>query len=403
MEPTVALLEQQLLTPGPKLFDSGADSTRPRAADGGGKRGALERAEVLVTSSFLWWTLLALFADPFNTFGDLRFVARPSGSADVVVADASLLHLLAGARCRGIKIVVLLWDGCQSYLQHKGAIDVLVSTGAQVELRVVGDSSDIAALLCAPLLCRLLYTQEEAAYGQDLFSFRKMASVSFASLRQKIVIRHRSKLISAKVCLQMTVARRWGEYRRTRFVYCGQSGILTLKAHAYHYGLNGCPAIYQTSGVDCELPFLLEWLEAVQRIRGGWERRVLGRALLRLIALRALIRARSKQIFVNLFPRNNVNVYQAGLLFRRHVFLEFGGINGDEPIYPRTADMAYLGRRVLKFDTAEAARELNGLDEWSPSARSALVARYEEQVVANFDGYASEFQEPAGLQHEITS
>lgn len=347
------------------------------------------KAEVLVPRSFRWWTFLALATDSSDCFQEVKFVSHPSGLADVVVVDVSLLQHLTSAMSRKPRLIVLLWDGSQSYWEHKREIEAVSLCASQIELRMVGDPGDMTQRPPSYYSCRRLFAQQPSLYTRGILSSANTSTISFSSRPDEMLLRHRPELISAKVFAQISAAGRWGEYKRTRFVYCGQSGIYTLKAHSQLCGVDPSARVYRTSGMRCEQAFLLQWTKAVLRIGDSPGRRAVTRALLRLIALRTLHRSRSCDIFMNIFPRKNMNAYQAGLLFRHHTFLEFGGIHGDEPVYPRTADIAFLGRRMLRFDPSLAIQRLYELASTNEAAPAGFIEWYEDQVITTFDRYSA--------------
>ena len=135
----------------------------------------------------------------------------------------------------------------------------------------------------------------------------------------------------------------------------------------------------------CDRHFLATWLNAIVRNKTRWTRQIVTRALLRLIALRKLFEVRRRDIFLNIYPEENVNAYQAGNLFKRHIFLEFGGINGDELIYPRTADIYLQDRQTIRIDVAQTMKKIATLDECDVHGQSELISWYEEEVLSALD------------------
>ncbi len=343
------------------------------------------KIEVLVPKAFVWWTFLALAADPFDQFAEIKFVKDLSESADVVIVDACFLGRIVKAQS-GARVIVLLWDGYQNYLVHKSAIEEISQRVRQVELRIVGDPSELDARYRSPNQCGRLYTQRDAAYDKSILSSEKMKAISFSSPFTKMMVLHRSTIISLKVVTQLILGRRCLNYMRTKFVFCGQSGLPTLQAYCRSYGIGPDDCAYDGGGLNCDQPFIVRWVAAIQERRDDPTSPLVARALLRLIALRALAKSRGGEIFLNIYPEKNVNAYQAGMLFKRHVFLEFGGINGDEAIYPRTADLAFHKRYLVRFDSTNAVQRLYELTEGDVDAMVSFVAWYEEQVLSIADG-----------------
>jgi hypothetical protein len=116
-----------------------------------------------------------------------------------------------------------------------------------------------------------------------------------------------------------------------------------------------------------------------------WTNGIVLRALLRSLALRSLAEARQQEIFTNIYPDPNVNAYQAGWLFRKHIFLDFGGINGDEAVYPRAADILFHQRRTIRFDRSEALQRLQSMDGSDPAASEAFLSWYGRSILAQLE------------------
>lgn len=67
---------------------------------------------------------------------------------------------------------------------------------------------------------------------------------------------------------------------------------------------------------------------------------VLFKSVFRFVFLRLLVRMNLLTIIA--YPTEYIRIYNSNL-YNRHLFLDLGGINGYEPIYPRVADMVYSG------------------------------------------------------------
>ena len=340
------------------------------------------KAEALVPRTHVWWTVLALAADPSDQFDQIRFVDRFSGASEVLIIDSRLIDRVTDIVNDRLKVIILLWDGYQSYLDVKKGIETVTELARQTELRVVGDLWADDQRNSRQRECRHLFGQSSLAYDKNILHSRVFKNMVFHGPLKKLAVKYRSHLLSLKVLIQLIANRRLAEYQRTSFVFCGQSGLYTLRRMSGDFGIDPEDCKYGMGGLECDREFLLRWIAAIVRKRENWKSRVAARALLRLIALRKLRECMYGDIFLNIFPEANVNAYQAGAWFRNHVFLDFGGINGDEPIYPRAADNLFHRRKTLRFSSELASRRLLGLTEVDSATVSEFVTLYEEEVVS---------------------
>jgi hypothetical protein len=346
------------------------------------------KAEVFVSKTHTWWTLLAIAGGLAEGFDEVSFVKLLGRMADVVIIDAALIdEAIDRVHSRSLALVIL-WDGYQSYRKYEKAIEKLAKHVAKVEIRSVGDPSEWDAK-CEPRGCKVLFSQSKSAYDQDILSAERMKVISFPGTLTRYFVVNRSTLISCKVLTQMIIGGRFFDYMHTKFVFCGQSGLGTLHRYAEEYGIPPIECVHEMGGVRCDESFFVRWIGAVLRNKASWSNRIVSRALLRLIALRALFKAREDEIFLNLYPARNINAYQAGLLFKHHAFLEFGGLNGEEAIYPRTADLAFHARRVIRFERIDAIRHMHGLDGEGSPAISQFIAGYERYVLSKLESETS--------------
>lgn len=344
--------------------------------------------EVLVPKTFVWWTFLALATDSSDHFGQLKlkFVTELSGRSHVVIVHSNLLDRLEEIVGYKPSVVILLWDGYQSYLDRKNAIDTICRASQRVEMRVVGDlwsGSDNQPLLHA---IRHLFIQHRSAYNKRIFSLKEMKRFEFPNRRDKLLIKYRPKLMTLKVLMQLLLSNRLMEYRRTEFVYCGSTGLETLQKFAGEYGIDPDCCIQDLGGIRCESAFLVQWVAAIARNKGNWAGEVVLRALLRLIAIRKLREVAGREIFLNIYPEANINSYQAEMLFRQHVFLDFGGINGDEAFYPRSADIAIHKRLSIRFDLKCSIQRARGLTPDNVGAIVSFIGWYEEHALSTLRG-----------------
>lgn len=341
-------------------------------------------AEVLVPRTFVWWTFLALATDLSDPFKEVRFVKELNGRSDVVIVHSSLVERLSEMGDYKPFVIILLWDGFQSYLDCKTAIDRVCSCASRAELRVVGDLGSVGDQHPSVCKIRRLFAQQVDLYDKRIVHSNIMKRFRFLGPWGKLGIKLRSKMMSFKVFVQLVLSDRLAEYRRTKYVFCGSTGLYTLQKFSRNYGLAPEHCAYDKGGIRCDGDFLLRWMTAIARERRDSTDPIVIRALLRLIALRKLQEVAGRDIFLNTFPEANINSYQAEMLFGRHIFLEFGGINGDEAIYPRSADLHLFKRRMICFDSKVTAQKLLGLGQGEVDLAKSAIKSYEEQVVSTF-------------------
>jgi hypothetical protein len=347
------------------------------------------KAEILVQRVKLWWTILALSAGWSDQFDELKFVRKASGRVRFLFADAALISSLPQDLHANTHVTVILWDGYQSYLEYKDAIDELGKRVRELEIRAVGDPSEWDNNCCDSGRLGLLFPQRAECYSREMLHPDRFNRFSFDNALARLEVIHRSKLISGKVGLQLLIGGRTKEYLRTKYVFCGQTGFETLLRHYQLFGPDDENFSYSDRGLGCDDAFITARLSSILRNRRHWGSKMMTRGLLRLVALRALYKSRREEIFLNVYPAININAYQTGMFFRRHVFLEFGGISGNEFIYPRTADIAFHGRQMIRFDSEAAIKRMMELDEGDSSGLSSFTKWYGEQVISQLDHYAS--------------
>jgi hypothetical protein len=353
------------------------DDTRNRTCQG--------PAEVLVPRTHQWWTLLALAAEPQDPWDELAFVSEISPESRTVIIDINLLprnvDLLQGKS----HVVMILWDGRGSYRDHYADLVRASRIAANVELRFVGElPPDYDKSL---FTCRYLFSQQADRYSKAIFSSR-LADASFSRPFAKLALRYRPALISTKAVLQLAAHARLREYHRTRFVYCGHSGLVILQEHALEYGISKDRLPAGLTDPLNRSNILTDWLPALHRKRAHWAVSIVMKALLRFLALQTIVRFRGKEVFLNIFPQPNINAYQAGMLFNNHTFLDFGGSLGDEAIYPRSADLLLLRRKVLRYDFKSVATELRTLSSDSTNPE-AFINKFQEWILSQFDSALS--------------
>jgi hypothetical protein len=344
------------------------------------------KAEILVRRTFEWWTFLALITDPLNPFAELSFVPSLSPSATTAILDLSYLSESLGALHDKTFLILILWDGYQSYHEQEALIERASHLVGHLELRPVGDMSNLEAN--PHVSVRPLFSQHNDTYTPRTVR-EGLRRVHFGRPFAALNLKHRSTLISFKVLLQLIGSRRWAEYKRTRFVYCGHSGLAALAQRAPVYGMQPDEIPVDIMAEICVPELVARWLAAFRRNRGHWMNPTMLRGLLRFLALRALSAYRKPEIFLNIFPEPNINVYQAGMLFTNHIFLDFGGSHGDETIYPRSADLLVFQREVIRFEFKTAASELMRIEPDNFAGIAQFIDRYQVAVLLQLDSLAT--------------
>jgi hypothetical protein len=339
------------------------------------------KAEVLVPRTHVWWAVLALAADSSDRFEEIRFVDRLTGSPEVIIVVPTSIDRVVDRIHEVSKVVILLWDGCRGYLEARPSIEKVRKRARQTELRVVGDIWAGEQGLPEGI-CRHLFNQSSTAYDRRRLFSEVRKRFAFPTRLQKMAVLYRPQLIAGKVLMHLLTRNRFIEYLRTSYVFCGQSGLGTLRMLSMEFGIDPEECKYSSGGVECDRDFLLCWLNAIVSAKERLTRQIAAKSIVRLIALRKLRECFGEKIFMNIYPEPNINVYQAQGLFQRHVFFEFGGINGGEPIYPRTADILLQQRRMLRFDTETAVRNLLNMNKADSDAASVFVSLYEEEVLS---------------------
>jgi len=342
------------------------------------------RVEILVPRAFEWWTFLALATDPFDRFDHLSVVSRLSDHSNIAVIDVSRLPEALPLLKDKASVIVVMFDGYHAYRERESLFLRLSELSGKIELRTVGEPMELTAH--TRFDWRSLFTQQPEIYRNKEAISDWMRKVSFSRPFGKLMLIHRSKLISAKVLLQLIGQNRIQEYKRTKYVYCGDSGLATLEKHSAIYGIERGAIPKDLGAGNLSVSDLVSmWVNALHRTNGHWTNRIVMRALLRFIALNTLIANRGHELFLNFFPEPNINAYQAGMFFKNHLFLDFGGILGDEAIYPRSADMLLLNRRVIRFDLVPPALDLRRLEAGDLAGVDRIVKRYQDFVISAVD------------------
>lgn len=342
-----------------------------------------ENTEVLVPRATAWWTFLALAADPSSPSEKIAFVSELSSKSGVAIVDSRLLPQDERLLKEKSRVAVLLWDGYKGYLDHQPKVDRVRDLAPNVELWIVGDLGDFQAV--EPTPCKQLFVQEEGCYSRSIFQAVSMRRFSFDNAFTKFEIVNRSSIISLKVLLQLLKKREWSHYARTKYVYCGLSGLEILEFHCARYGVETGGSFHTMLEQCSRRELISRWVAAVQRRSQGWPDKIVMRALLRFLGLSALLASGRQDLFLNLSPKTNKNVYQAGRLFKDHIFLDFGGINGDELVYPRAADILLQGRRTIRYDLKPAMKRLLDVSPDDDASVLSFLSWYDDLVLSGLD------------------
>src|SRR6202000_309365 len=225
-------------------------------------------ADILVPKEFVWWTFLALSADPLNPFARMNFAPELSISSDVAIVDSRLLPHDDDLLRKKSRVAVLLWDGYQSYLEHQELIDHARLLCPPFELHVVGSTSQIEAR--HSFLCKPLFVQSGGMYNKNIFPPERFRRFSFQGRHSRLALQNRSKVVSLKALSQLVTSRRLQQYTQTHFVYCGQSGLERLRSYAADYELGSITFPTGMAAESSERLFFSKWVTAIFRPPALW-------------------------------------------------------------------------------------------------------------------------------------
>lgn len=308
--------------------------------------------DVVVPKQFNWWAALAMLLNPrYDEFSRLRFRdSIPIDAPDNLAVSSHLLRypLSRIALRQANHAEVLLWDGLRDFGESAHEIATLRQARGQLQVSAVGRNRHLDAAIAYDLL-----------YAQDLDRYRNFdASYSFYLSRAEVVegvaerwrLRHRRSLITVKHAFQRPAD---VGSRRRELVFAGQSGRLTLGAAAalttplmqrFVTALREFEVSRRS--LDVPLEAVVHHLLVEQSLRGyGWF--LAAKSVTRAYLLEALHRAGLPCNFT-FYPAANVNVYQSRLL-RKGLYLDFGSANGEEEVYPRSADLLIADKEVLRL------------------------------------------------------
>src|SRR5208337_2597447 len=80
-----------------------------------------------------------------------------------------------------VAVVVLLYDGYQTFLQYEGAIAAIGARSKEIELWAVGDLAEIEARLGSSTSCRLLFPQKADSYYNARLLLQAGKHIAFQS------------------------------------------------------------------------------------------------------------------------------------------------------------------------------------------------------------------------------
>jgi hypothetical protein len=298
---------------------------------------------VVVPRQFYWWTALALIAkEDLRTFHiHLRESIPVEPVSNLIVSSHYMREVGAvDALRRATSAALLCWDGLQNVRVWQ-SLHVDATDMARVGYFGVGCNR----FTVQESLWRPLYDQNDALYrGARPFDSPRLVVDGWA---QRRALTWRRPLITLKHARQRP---RDVLAPRPRLVFAGQSGRWTLQ----HLIPSPTSAIVRQAmreihsfeqfrqNMSFSLLDLVGALRGEEGLRGNdWY--LAAKALLRLETLAQLVRQTDRHTLL-FYPAKNVNVYQSALR-SDDIYLDFGGMNGDERIYPRYADLL-VGKRT---------------------------------------------------------
>lgn len=338
--------------------------------------------EVIVNQRFVWWTYVALSCKEELRGARFTFRNKLSSKGNTKIIDSRIFasNARGDSLCNCNRVAILLWDGYQSYAEIKELIrENSKEFHIVFELWVVGDLDDIANE--SKLKTCYLFDQTPTNYDFNWLRSRENTQrFGFQSVWQYLLVRYRDYLISGKVGVQLIRQKKIISYKSTNFLFCGQSGEETLHAHLGTSTSNRARERFKPESEGDVCALILSSIRYLEHIDGSWKKTIVARALIRYLAIWCL-KQESRDVFLNIFPEPNINAYQARVLFSKHVFLDFGGINGGEVIYPRTADLGLFGRRIAKLDTDALVTKIHTTHAANCTDAHALLMAIKSEVI----------------------
>lgn len=337
--------------------------------------------DVLVGRPYMWWALMAVLTNPRYENMDIAMLDEPrSGSGDLMVSS----HLVSVSGMseelrRRRSAEVILWDGQRSFDELLGKLPAEAIELWTASLAVVGQDPSSAL---AKMPHHLLFTQSAAAYNDFPKRLGNLMERVTMPGRARLIIKHRLLGVAAKHLLAdpiPTLA------NRREIVFAGQSGRISLQHLLNTEKRDAARLIREMQNFESlgkPIAFPIEHaIELVlkQESLVADRRRVALRALYRAYALSA-VRDVGLPVRYIFYPHRNINIYQSPLLSRA-VYLDFGGVNGDEQIYPRAADLLALRKdahRVAMPESWSCPRQASeDVDQMHRSARNSLKSLQE--------------------------
>jgi hypothetical protein len=337
---------------------------------------------IVVPRTFFWWSALAVLADPaFDRYRSVRFSSTlPQDEGDVWISSELAEEANREALADRESLSILLWDGWQSHRRLTAAARVKHSDLVdRVTYLAVGDSR-LGRFPGGPA-SRLLFVQDERRYRGLPHRIRAEGARLVSTRSESLTMRHRVGLLTAKHALREP---RSVVQDPRQVIFAGQSGRITLSRHPG--ASEGVRARFLqevlefetgTGRISTSIP------EAVRAFLGepgpaDDAAALMINALTRVFVLERIARAdiAHRMLF---FPHSNVNIYQSRLL-PSSVYLDFGGMNGSELVYPRYADLLALGKTVARVPQVPVVGGGPDLAETIDTLADATVERLKVQL-----------------------
>lgn len=326
-----------------------------------------EIVEVLVPRQFQWWTFLALSVRSDLQDKSIKFVRNFSLSRGPKVIDSQFLHRELHLLHNDLPTRIICWDADQSLSEIQGSIKDFI--WKDIALWTVGNIDP------CPMRNEFLFEQSAARYdARYLFSNKNISRFEFPNALGRLMIVRRMSFITAKVILQLVTKRQLTKAIAAQVVFCGQSGRETLRKYCSlspedERVLDNV----QCCAFDQVLSVIRKCLQQAEACSSDKIKPVIIRSAVRFFSL-CIVASSNLRTFFTFHPEANINLYQSKLL-KHATFLDFGGINGSEHIYPRSADIILSNKQTVRLapDTIYREEFQNNLEDWTELERRARM------------------------------
>lgn len=304
-----------------------------------------------------WWLAMALTTNPaYRGFARVELNQRaPLGGEDLLLVASDVVTpswLQSRPEVERGPAHVVLWDGAKSFAQLCSRLaEGGRAPGPHWRYACVGDVPDG---LTEQQVYRVLSQDEDDYHDYPRRFRREVTRRLHADPRTKARLLARPHLVSAKHLAQEPgrIARNGSE-----FVFAGQSGRMSLEYLADVAASSGRPTtallaligqardLERGGTLTTDLDDMAERLVDEGALSGSGAMLVV-RSLLRLHTLDQLRRA-GAPLVTHFYPHAMVNIYQSRWLPRNR-YLDFGGMNGSERVYPRAADLLVREKAIVR-------------------------------------------------------